>query len=80
MRHAMHELGLEPDVVLVSSARRTLQTLEALEPWEDTPLVEPMDGFTWPARRNCCRYCAEWPKRRAGCCWWGTTPACTNSP
>ena len=45
MRRAMHELGLVPDVVLVSSARRTLQTMEALEPWEDTPLVEPMDAL-----------------------------------
>jgi phosphohistidine phosphatase len=45
MRRAMHELGLEPDVVLVSSARRTLQTMEALEPWQDTPLIEPMDGL-----------------------------------
>ena len=45
MRQAMHELGLAPDIVLVSTARRTLQTLEALEPWDDTPLVEPMDAL-----------------------------------
>lgn len=45
MRDAMRDLGLAPDLVLVSSARRTLQTLEALEPWEDTPLVEPMDAL-----------------------------------
>jgi phosphohistidine phosphatase len=43
MRDAMQELGLVPDIVLVSSARRTLQTLEALEPWDEQPLVEPMD-------------------------------------
>jgi phosphohistidine phosphatase len=43
MRTALRERGLIPDVVLVSSARRTLQTLEALEPWDDSPLVEPMD-------------------------------------
>jgi phosphohistidine phosphatase len=43
MRRAIGELGLTPDVVLVSSARRTLQTLEALEPWEEMPIVEPMD-------------------------------------
>ena len=36
----MQAVGLAPDIVLVSSARRTLQTLEALEPWDDTPLVE----------------------------------------
>lgn len=45
MRGVMQELGLAPDVVLVSSSRRTLQTLEALEPWADTPLVEPMDAL-----------------------------------
>ena len=43
MRHAMRELGLAPDLVLVSSARRTLQTLETLEPWDEQPLIEPMD-------------------------------------
>ena len=43
MREAMRVRGLEPDLVLVSSARRTLQTLQALEPWDDTPLIEPLD-------------------------------------
>lgn len=45
MRQAMRDLGIAPDVVLVSSARRTLETLEVLEPWDDTPLVEPMDSL-----------------------------------
>lgn len=45
MRKAMDAHGLAPDVVLVSSARRTLQTLEALEPWDDAPLIEPMDAL-----------------------------------
>ncbi len=45
MAEAMHRLGLAPDVVLVSSARRTLQTLAALEPWEEPPLVEVMDAL-----------------------------------
>ena len=45
MRQAIRELGLQPDVVLVSSARRTLETLDALEPWDETPLVEPMDAL-----------------------------------
>ncbi len=45
MRRAMREMGLVPDLVLVSSARRTLQTLEALGPWDDTPLIEPMDAL-----------------------------------
>jgi phosphohistidine phosphatase len=45
MGTALRTLGLAPDVILVSSARRTLQTLEALEPWDDAPLIEPMDGL-----------------------------------
>ena len=51
MAAAMRELGLAPDIVLVSSARRTLQTLEALAPIEGSPLVEPMDDL----------YLANWP-------------------
>jgi phosphohistidine phosphatase len=43
MRGVMRDLGLEPDLILVSSSRRTLQTLGALEPWDETPLVEPLD-------------------------------------
>ena len=42
---ALRTLGLAPDLVLVSSSRRTLQTLEALEPWEETPLIEQMDSL-----------------------------------
>src|SRR4051794_24414520 len=38
MRKAMQSYGLSPDLVLVSTAKRTLQTLEALEPWDDAPL------------------------------------------
>ena len=45
MGMAMRRLGLVPDVILVSSSRRTLQTLEALSPWQETPLIEPMDGL-----------------------------------
>jgi phosphohistidine phosphatase len=43
MRQTMEDLGLAPDLVLVSTALRTRQTLEALEPWAETPLVEPLD-------------------------------------
>ena len=43
MRDTLRKLGLVPDVVLVSSARRTLQTLDALAPWDETPIIEPMD-------------------------------------
>ncbi len=45
MAQEMRRLGLSPDVVLVSSARRTLQTMEALEPWPETPLIEPLDAL-----------------------------------
>jgi phosphohistidine phosphatase len=45
MRRAIRELGLAPDLVLVSPSRRTLETLEALEPWDEMPLVEAMDGL-----------------------------------
>lgn len=45
MRTAMAGLGLAPDVVLVSPSRRTLQTLEAFEPWEDTPIVDRVDSL-----------------------------------
>ena len=39
----MVTLGLAPDLVLVSSARRTMQTLHLLEPWDETPLIEVID-------------------------------------
>ena len=45
MRTAMEGLGLAPDVVLVSTSRRTIQTLEALEPWAETPLVDKLDAL-----------------------------------
>lgn len=45
MRQAMQELGLAPDLVLVSSAKRTLETLERLEPWDETPLTETRDAL-----------------------------------
>ena len=45
MRQAMLGLALTPDMVLVSTAQRTQETLAALEPWEETPLVEPMDAL-----------------------------------
>lgn len=45
MRRAMRELGLDPDLILVSSATRTMETMRLLEPWDDTPLIEPMDDL-----------------------------------
>lgn len=52
MAGAMRDLGLVPDAVVVSSARRTLQTLEALREMLDGPAVLPMDDLylaPWPA-------------------------------
>lgn len=45
MRDAIDRLGLAPDLVLLSTSVRTVQTYEALEPWGDTPLVERMDAL-----------------------------------
>ncbi|HVZ08091.1 SixA phosphatase family protein [Rhodopila sp.] len=45
MAREMHALGLEPDVILVSPARRTMETMEALEPWADSPLIEPTESL-----------------------------------
>jgi len=43
MRLVMRDTGLAPDLVLVSAARRTRETAEALEPWDETPLIELLD-------------------------------------
>lgn len=45
MRGAIESLGLVPDQVLVSTATRTLQTLDALEPWPERPLIDPVDAL-----------------------------------
>ena len=45
MRQAMQDLGLVPDLVLVSPARRTQETLARLEPWDETPLIEPIEAL-----------------------------------
>ena len=45
VREVLAGLELRPDLVLVSSARRTLQTVEALEPWDQAPAVEPLDAL-----------------------------------
>ena len=45
MRSALEGLGLAPDLILVSTSRRTLQTMQELEPWADTPLVELLDSL-----------------------------------
>lgn len=52
MREAMEQLGLAPDLVLVSSSVRTVQTVETFEPWADTPLIERMESlYNAPASR-----------------------------
>jgi len=52
MRQAMRELGLAPDIVLVSTAARTIETLEKLNPWDETPLIEAMESlYLAPAAR-----------------------------
>jgi phosphohistidine phosphatase len=40
MRHMMRAEGLVPDLVLVSPARRTMETLAALQPWDELPLID----------------------------------------
>lgn len=45
--------GMEimPDLILVSSARRTLQTLELLDAWQPAPRIEIVDGLYLAAGR-----------------------------
>lgn len=41
----MRSREIVPDLVLVSSARRTMETLEALEPWNPAPTVKVKDSL-----------------------------------
>lgn len=62
MAGVIRDLGLAPEIVLVSSARRTLQTLEALMPLADAPMIEPMDDLylaSWPNLLNTLREAPE---------------------
>ena len=52
MRQAMQDLGLSPDLILVSTARRTQETLAALEPWDETPLIEPLESLYLASARQ----------------------------
>jgi phosphohistidine phosphatase len=45
MQQAMQRLRLVPNLVLVSSSRRTLQTLQALQPFIPPPKIEPLDAL-----------------------------------
>src|SRR5450631_3547106 len=40
MRQWMASNGVEPDLVFVSTSRRTVETLQALAPWVHPPTVE----------------------------------------
>lgn len=45
MAAAMRRLHLAPELVLVSTAMRTMETLHALEPFEDSTLVDPLEAL-----------------------------------
>lgn len=45
MAGAMRGLGMRPELILVSSSRRTLQTLEGLGTLDGQPRIEPMDDL-----------------------------------
>lgn len=45
MRRVMQGLGLAPQLILVSTSRRTLQTMQELEPWTTVPVLTPQDGL-----------------------------------
>jgi phosphohistidine phosphatase len=52
MRGSLKALGIEPDVVLVSSARRTRDTLDCIAFWDDQPNIEFLDAlYMAPASR-----------------------------
>ncbi|HQT61179.1 MAG TPA: histidine phosphatase family protein [Acidiphilium sp.] len=52
MRARLRELAIEPDVVLVSSARRTRETLDGVAFWDGQPNIEVLDGlYMAPAAR-----------------------------
>ena len=80
MAREMRRLELLPDLVLVSSARRTLQTLSALEPWQDPPQIVPLDALYLAPASDLLEALQRATPPRAACCWWGTTRDCTTSP
>jgi phosphohistidine phosphatase len=45
MGEAMRRLGLAPDIVLVSTARRTRETLAGIEPIEGSPLIDEHEAL-----------------------------------
>ncbi|USQ70926.1 histidine phosphatase family protein [Roseomonas mucosa] len=59
-----HRLNLAPDLVLVSSARRTLQTLEALSPSPASPGSRPRTASISPRPTRCWRPSGSCRRRR----------------
>lgn len=52
MGSEMRSLGLSPDIVLVSSARRTQETLALIEPFDDSPVIDTVEAlYLAPARK-----------------------------
>ncbi|MDD2860112.1 MAG: histidine phosphatase family protein [Acidiphilium sp.] len=52
MRTSLKALGIEPDVVLISSARRTRETLDCIAFWDDQPNIDVLDSlYMAPASR-----------------------------
>ncbi|WP_019012850.1 histidine phosphatase family protein [Elioraea tepidiphila] len=52
MGSEMRGLGLAPDIVLVSSARRTQETLALIEPFDDSPVIDTLEAlYLAPARK-----------------------------
>lgn len=52
LRTSLRGLGIEPDVVLVSSARRAGETLDGIAFWDDGPNIETLDTlYMAPAAR-----------------------------
>jgi phosphohistidine phosphatase len=45
IRRLVRSEGIHPGLICVSSALRTLQTLEALQPWDEQPEVEVTDAL-----------------------------------
>jgi phosphohistidine phosphatase len=45
VQRALRERGLTPDLILASPARRVQQTLEALEPWDEMPLIDTHEAL-----------------------------------
>ena len=52
LRASLRSLGIEPDVVLVSSARRASETLDCVAFWDEWPNIEMLDTlYMAPAAR-----------------------------